>query len=795
MRIIIYLALQLGISHAVSPQYGILANETLSLFNFALDKYLELGYPYDEISPISCQPIKPDLDVFNIGHNDVLGPIGLTLFDSMDTLAIMGDKDKFHIAVRKIIEHFDQLNFDQIDSIVQVFEINIRVLGGLLSSHLYLVDPRSHLQMDGYDNELLKLAYDMGKRLILSFDTESLIKYQLGDLGLGVMYNYPRINLKYGHKAVPKRLQYSQCLSGMTTFGLEMSLLSKLTGDEIFTQVIKESIRSVWNNRSKLDLVPMSFNTLSGQFDNAITGVGASIDSFYEYLLKYSILFDDDELMSYWHRSLSSLQANSLEFSTGIFHNVDFTTGERVTEWIDSLSVFFPGLLVLDGQWDIAIKMVLSYLSIWNHYDGIPERWNYHPLRSQGLFNGPYKRGDFIEGFDKDTTNEILLKNSIGLEWYPLRPELIESVYYLYTVTKDPLMLQIGKTIMEKLKESMFDCGFAGIQNVQTGELNDRMESFVLSETLKYLYLLFSYADEGQESDILKNAVFTTEGHPFWWNKQIVQYHRQHPLNLKQMNEIKPDVKTTGWSFTRKKSFNLNKEFQIFKDTFHASLQKVLHVDRVSPWVEKALSLDPAKFNAGSLVPTDEGGHQMIQDIDKHHFDELRAYLLTRYNITIQNPEVPRHQCPKYPRDTTEIFSSIMHHYDVYALERQNPMTLRKVPHHKKQVELQSPFYDNYIDRKRAFCPVPPLETRLRITGEYATTEAYTLQTGGTYIHSMSGADILLVEENGKHKLLLLNGVAVAQPILLNSEKLMPDSIENHLLKLDDILISNVRVI
>jgi hypothetical protein len=42
------------------------------------------------------------------------------------------------------------------------------------------------------------------------------------------------------------------------------------------------------------------------------------------------------------------------------------------------------------------------------------------------------------------------------------------------------------------------ECGFAVIRDVETKVKDDRMESFALSETFKYLYLLF---DEGLSSD------------------------------------------------------------------------------------------------------------------------------------------------------------------------------------------------------------------------------------------------------------------------------------------------------
>ena len=49
------------------------------------------------------------------------------------------------------------------------------------------------------------------------------------------------------------------------------------------------------------------------------------------------------------------------------------------------------------------------------------------------------------------------------------------------------------------------------LQDVRTLQKEDRLDSFVLAETFKYLYLLF--ADESDLILDLNNWLFTTEGH------------------------------------------------------------------------------------------------------------------------------------------------------------------------------------------------------------------------------------------------------------------------------------------
>ncbi len=96
--------------------------------------------------------------------------------------------------------------------------------------------------------------------------------------------------------------------------------------------------------------------------------------------------------------------------------------------------------------------------------------------------------------------------------YYILRPENIESAFYLYRKTKNPKYLQMGKTFFDSIeKYCKFDEGYASLKNVMSKEKMDSMESFYLAETLKYLYLIFA----PEETLDLQKYVFNTEAHPF----------------------------------------------------------------------------------------------------------------------------------------------------------------------------------------------------------------------------------------------------------------------------------------
>ncbi len=59
---------------------------------------------------------------------------------------------------------------------MNVFETNIRVLGGLLSAHLLALDEPLGIIGD-YQGELLEKAYDLGKRLLPAFESQTGIPF------------------------------------------------------------------------------------------------------------------------------------------------------------------------------------------------------------------------------------------------------------------------------------------------------------------------------------------------------------------------------------------------------------------------------------------------------------------------------------------------------------------------------------------------------------------------------------------------------------------------------------------
>ncbi|BAP71987.1 ER degradation-enhancing alpha-mannosidase-like protein 1 [Kluyveromyces marxianus] len=489
------------------PELHKYREQVRELFYHGFDSYLKYGYPFDEVRPISCKPKKRKFDnPQDTITNDVLGNFTTTLVDSLTTLAVLGDKERFTESL-ELFRNTVPDSFD-LDSTVQLFETTIRLLGGMMSAHIYATDPRTkvYLGKKKYDGFLLKRCIILADKLLMAY---------LSPTGLPV----PRINLRYGTSIDPGLLDENNAAATASPM-FEFRLLSMLTLNDTYRQVTEFAFNRTWDLRSDLNLLPMSFSPYDTMVFNDISGTGASIDSFYETALKGSILFDDPWLYNVWETSIHALDAYSK--TDWFYSNVGTSHGKTVMLWIDSLSAFFPGLLTLDGRIENAAKKHMMFSKLWSTYGGIPERWNFD-IGVSSAEGGVQSAGKTKSAMDKYAA----IPSPLDLEWYPLRPEFIESTYYLYRATKDVYYLNVAVRILDDITNRFkAKCGFTGFQNVLTGEKQDRMESFVLGETLKYLYLIFD--EENELHNKLWNHVFSTEAHPFWINDKLKNQYELH---------------------------------------------------------------------------------------------------------------------------------------------------------------------------------------------------------------------------------------------------------------------------
>lgn len=124
------------------------------------------------------------------------GNFSLTLIDVLDTFVVLQDRQGFEQAVRNVIKW---VSFD-VNTKPQVFETTIRVLGGLLSGHIF-ANQTGPFHLPWYHGELLELARDLGERLLPAFSTPTGLPYARVYLITEVINLYLtsiKINLRHG---------------------------------------------------------------------------------------------------------------------------------------------------------------------------------------------------------------------------------------------------------------------------------------------------------------------------------------------------------------------------------------------------------------------------------------------------------------------------------------------------------------------------------------------------------------------------------------------------------------------
>ncbi|CAB04078.1 alpha-1,2-Mannosidase [Caenorhabditis elegans] len=466
------------------------------MFYHAYNGYLDHAFPLDELKPITC-----------VGQ-DTWGSFSLSLIDALDTLLVMGNTTEFRRAVSLVLEKArDDANVN-----VSVFETNIRVVGGLISAHM-LAGRHKDLVVDweGYpcDSPLLKLAVKMADRLMPAFNTETGMPYGT-------------VNLKYG---VHKDETPITCTAGVGTFLIEFGTLSRLTGDDKYEKVALKALDALWSTRSPIGLVGNHINVQTGQWTATDSGIGAGVDSYFEYLAKGAYLFRRPSLMKQFHEHATSINKHVRKGEW--FMWVSMAKGSVSLPIFQSLEAFWPGTLTMVGDVQDASRIMLTYSEVIRKYGFPPEFYNIHNEEPGE------KRAAF-----------------------PLRPEMVESLMYLYRATKDETWLELGAEMIDAIESSArTKCGYATINNVKEHSIEDRMESFFLAETTKYLYLLFDPTNfihsKGDQARILtspKNLtcviygggyIFNTEAHPVdpgMLDCCSVQAKRDQEVGVKQVN-------------------------------------------------------------------------------------------------------------------------------------------------------------------------------------------------------------------------------------------------------------------
>jgi len=401
--------------------------------------YKKYAWGHDVLKPIS----KSYVDWYS-------QPLYISPIDAYSTLYLMGLTNEAREIENYVV---DSLDFDK-DIKAKIFEVNIRILGGLLSMY----------ELSG-NEKVLDKAVDFADRMLPAFDTKTGIpKYW--------------VNLKTG-MASGDTVNVAEAAS----YTFEMGILSYYTKDPRYYNAGKKATIAIYERRSEIGLIGDIIDVETGEWVSTQSHICAGVDSYYEYLFKSYKLFGDDELGEIWQNSIDKVNNYLPEMYDGNlwYGRVDMNTGEHVSSVITLYDAFFPAILSLSGDTSRAIDVQKSWNWLWNKYGLEPMVYDY----KTGNPNYPV---------------------------YDLNPEIIESAYYLYNITGDSKYLEMNTNYWESIKKyCSTDIAFASVENVETMKQKDYMPTFFFAETLKYFYLTFYQKNDYPFEDYL----FNTEAHPF----------------------------------------------------------------------------------------------------------------------------------------------------------------------------------------------------------------------------------------------------------------------------------------
>lgn len=481
-------------------------------FIHAWSGYKKYAMGYDELMPLSHHGI------------DGLGGLGATVVDALDTAIIMGADEIVSEAGSWIetqlldrIKHKGQVN---------LFETTIRVLGGLLSAyHLSGGDGGMKLTRNGPKPAVyLDTARDLADRLLSAF-TASPTSVPYSDVILRDSSAHP----------APGGLSST---SEVSTLQLEFNYLSMVSGDPKYSLEAMKVLEHLKTLPKVEGLVPIYISPHSGQFSGENIRLGSRGDSYYEYLLKVwlhqggsqntnmTYLYDmySEAMKGVHNRLVRKSVPNGLVF----VGELPYGSNGAFSPKMDHLVCFLPGTLALGATKgktkERAMKdNLLTFEDLENlklAEDLMHTCFQMYSVTSTGLapeiayFHTEEYSEEGLDGGNKTSKylSDIIIKHADRHNL--LRPETVESLLFLYRITEDPKYREWGWQIFEAFENytKVDTGGYSSLDDVThiPPQRRDKMETFFLGETLKYLYLLFS------DSDVipLDKFIFNTEAHP-----------------------------------------------------------------------------------------------------------------------------------------------------------------------------------------------------------------------------------------------------------------------------------------
>ncbi|KAK4778488.1 hypothetical protein SAY86_006016 [Trapa natans] len=481
-------------------------------FVHAWSGYKKYAMGSDELMPLSHHGV------------DGLDGLGATVVDALDTAIIMGLDDIVADAGSWVEGHLSEKISQK--GHVNLFETTIRVVGGLLSAyHLSGGDGGMRLTNKGPKPLVyLETARNLTDRLLSAF-TSSPTPIPYSDVVLRDSSAHP----------APDGLSST---SEVSTLQLEFNYLSMISGDKKYSMEGMKVLEHIKTLPKEQGLVPIYISPRSGEFSGENIRLGSRGDSYYEYLLKVWL-----QQGAGHHGNFSYLHDMYMEAMKGVRNllvkksvpNGLVFVGELPSGFkgafspkMDHLVCFLPGTLALGATRGMtkerAIKENLLTFEDLENLKLAEELthtcFEMYAVTSTGLapeiayFHTQEFSEDGHDGGNKSSkyVNDIIIKPLDRHNLLP--PETVESLFVLYRITEDPKYREWGWQIFEAFERytKVDSGGYTSLDDVTTvpPHRRDKMETFFLGETLKYLYLLFSDADLIP----LDKFVFNTEAHP-----------------------------------------------------------------------------------------------------------------------------------------------------------------------------------------------------------------------------------------------------------------------------------------
>ncbi|KAJ5959189.1 Glycoside hydrolase family 47 [Penicillium vulpinum] len=461
------------------------------------------------------------------GYQDTFNGWGATLVDSLDALVIMGLDDELQLA----LEALEGIDFTTTKSThVPVFEIIIRYMGGFIAAHDLT---------KGKHPILLRKAVELGEMIFNAFDTHNRM---------------PQMRWEWTRSAQGKEITPSSrtSLAEMGSLTMEFTRLTQLTGDPKYYDAVQRIMNEleIGQDKSRMPgMWPTWINTDLMTFDNSEFTIGGCADSAYEYLPKEHILLgaQTDKYRQMYEKAIRTFNENLLfrgmtpdEDQHVLFTaNVIALRGDLKTFQYapDHLKCFMGGTVAIGAKVfnrpeDMYVARGLTDGCVWA-YDVMPTG-----IMPEVFKVSPCKQVDDCPWDEEQWMSDVISQSieteedrkkaegrieaehlppgvtSVRDASYKLRPEAVESLFVMYRITGDKSLQDSAWRMFKNIdKATRTNFGHSSINDVRHSKPKheDKMESFWLAETLKYLYLIFSEPDHIS----LDDYVLSTEAHPF----------------------------------------------------------------------------------------------------------------------------------------------------------------------------------------------------------------------------------------------------------------------------------------